>query len=285
MRRCSSKSVRRIAACVIVLTAGACASSPPDPRQQLDAWLVSGPRTIGVVASAADIEASLISRESTVASGIASGAGKGFAAGFFGAGRGLASACTTGAGCVIGLALLPVFGVGGMVIGAVHGGATAEPIETVHALESMSDAPKVASRLRIGKALAAAIRARIAEAAASRAGQAGVALSVAPGVDVEAMHAAGIDGVLAVDLQRILIVAEPDGEDASIELVARPHLRYIDGQAIGHFYGAPVAFRSKLAPLANRLDETALRNELDEVISGLSENVVDALLVPRTLPR
>jgi hypothetical protein len=277
--------MRRIAACVIVLTASACASSPPDPRVQLDTWLAGGPRTVGVTVDAAALDASLVSRESTVASGIATGAGKGFAAGFFGAGRGLASACSTGAGCVIGLALLPVFGVGGMVIGAVHGGATAEPIETVHAFESMPDAPKVASRLRIGEALAAALRDRIAEEVAARAGHAGVALSVAPGVDGEAMQAAGVDGALAIDLRRILIVAEPDGDDASIELVVQPYLRYVDGQAIGRFDGAPFAFRSKRAPLADRLDETALRNELDEVISRLSENIVDALLVPRTMPR
>lgn len=285
MGRCSAKFMRRIAACAFVLAASACTSSPPDPRQQLDAWLASGPRMIGVAASAADIEASLVSRESTVASGIATGAGKGFAAGFFGAGRGLASACTTGAGCVVGLALLPVFGVGGMVIGAVHGGATAEPIETVHALESKPDAPNVASRLRIGAALAVTLRDHIAEAAASRAGQAGIALSVAPAVDVEAMQAAGVDGALAIDLRRILIVAEPDGDDASIELVAQANLRYVDGPAIGHFYGAPVAFRSRQAPLADRLDETALRDELDEVISGLAGSIVDALLVPRTMPR
>ncbi len=269
-------------AAVALLAASACASPPPDRRLQLDAWLGSGSHAIGVTASGAEVEPSLVSRESTVASGIGSGAGKGFAVGFAGAGQGLASACRDGLSCIVVLALLPVFGVGGMVVGAVHGGATAEPIETVHALDAAPNALEVAALVGRGDALANRLQAAVARATAARTSHTGVNLPSAPETSVEAFMAAGVEGVLDVELARILIVGAPDDSDASLELVATPQIRYPgDAGANGFYRGPNISYRTERRPLADRLDASKLRGELDEAIAGLAADIVDATLVRR----
>jgi len=115
----------------------ACAAKDPDPVTfgDFQAWMKSAPRTVQLrVTRPTQSHVRVYWLESNAARDAASGAGKGALAGARGALSG------QGEEFLLGLLLLPVFTVGGAVVGGTYGAATSDPSPHAYTIDEIRDA-------------------------------------------------------------------------------------------------------------------------------------------------
>lgn len=254
---------RTIAWLLVLAHLASCAANPPMPvvsEAQRKSFGVVG---IGSITQAPVADLGVYARGRT--SGAARGAGEGAAAGaaaFMGSG----SSCS-GAVCGVAILLLPVFVVGGAVVGAVAGAGAAVPDDKARTIEAQLDSVlKDAGQqeaLRVD-VLKAAHRSRVP--------------------NVSAINS-NVDTVLEVGLVRVGLLGQ-GGEDPILVLRVHAVARLVDARTNAELYRN---YGFVLGSLPRKYSEWAadgarlLRNELERVRASIAGSIVDdVFLVVRT---